>query len=89
MDWTIVLKIGDTYMKNNKWKKAVEIFCNATGFINNADCSTGSLFCKLKDETDFNYTKKSLKGFFKFYDNSNVTIKGYKLDGSNYVFDFI
>jgi hypothetical protein len=89
MDWTIVLKIGDTYMKNNKWKKAVEIFCNATGFIKNADCSTGSLFCKLKDETDFNYTKKSLKGFFKFYDNSNVKVKGYKLDGNNYVFDFI
>jgi hypothetical protein len=76
-------------MKNNKWKKAVEIFCNATLGTTNADCSTGSLFCKLKDEKDFNYFKKSLKGFFKFYNNSNVKVKGYKLDGNNYVFDFI
>ena len=76
-------------MKNNKWKKAVEIFCNATGFIHNADCETGSLFCKLNNEKDYVYTKNALKGFFKFYNNSNVIVKGYKLDGDNYVFDFI
>ena len=76
-------------MKNDKWKKSVEIFCDATGFIHYPDCKTGSLYCKLNDIKDFSYTKKALKGFFKFYDNSNVTVKGYKLDKDNYVFDFI
>ena len=36
-------------MKNDKWKKAVEIFCDATGFIHYPDCKTGSLYCKLND----------------------------------------
>jgi len=74
---------------NDKLSNAIKIFCDATGFIHNAEVVHGSLFCKLNNLTDFTYTKNALKGFFKFYNGDNVIIKGYKLDGDNYSFDFI
>ena len=74
---------------NDKLSNAIKTFCDATGFIHNAEVVHGSLFCKLNNLTDFTYTKNALKGFFKFYSGDNVIVKGYKLDGDNYSFDFI
>jgi len=73
----------------NKLERALEIFCDSTGFIHYPEVIHGSLFCKLNSLEDFAQAKKALKGFFKFYNGDNITVKGYKLDDDNYTFDFI